>query len=57
MAGVFHATASKEVMRRLAKRRVKEAMEMKAREAGFTGGGIQKNLRLITGSQKIAGAA
>ena len=55
MASVFHATACKEVVGCFTKRRVEQAMEMKRREAGFAGGGIQKNLRLVTGSQKIAG--
>ena len=57
MAGVFHASAGKEVMGRLAERRAEQAMEVKGRETGFAGGGIEKNLRLIAGSQKIARAA
>src|ERR1041385_2494652 len=44
-------------MRGFTERRAEQAMEMKGREAGFAGGGIQKNLRLVTGSQKIAGTA
>jgi hypothetical protein len=57
MARVLHATARKEVMGRLTESRVEQAMEVKGREAGFTGGGIEKNLRLKLFSQKITGAA
>ena len=57
MASVLHATSSEEVVGRLTERRVEQAMKMKRREAGFAGGGIQKNLRLVAGSQKIAGTA
>lgn len=44
-------------MGRFTERRMKQAMEMKGREAGFAGRGTQKNLRLVTSSQKIAGTA
>jgi hypothetical protein len=54
---VFHAASSKEIMGRFTERRVKQAVEMKRREAGFAGGGIQKDLRPVAGSQKIAGTA
>ncbi len=57
MASMVHTTASKEVMRRLAESGMEQAMEMKGREAGFACGSIQKDLRLVAGSQKIAGAA
>ena len=57
MAGAFHATAGKKVMWRLAEGRVEQAMEMKGRETGFTGGGVEKNLRLKLFSQKIARTA
>jgi hypothetical protein len=55
-AGALHASAGKEVMRGLAEGRVKQAMEVKWREASFASGGIEKDLRLVAGSQKIAGA-
>lgn len=41
-------------MGRFTERRMKQAMEMKGRETGFAGRGIQKNLRLVACSQKIA---
>jgi len=44
VAGVLHATSSEEVVGRLTERRVEQAMKMKRREAGFAGGGIQKDL-------------
>ena len=57
MAGVLHATSSEEVVGRFTERRVEQAMKMKWREAGFAGSGIQEDLRLVAGSQKIAGTA
>ena len=57
VARVFHAAAGKKVMRRFAERGTKQAMEMKGRETGFAGGGIQKELRLVAGSKKVAGTA
>jgi hypothetical protein len=44
-------------MGRLAEGRVEQAMEMKWREAGFAGGGFQKDLRLILGGQQVARTA
>lgn len=57
MASVLHATPSEEAMGRLTERRVEQAMEMKWRETGFPCGVIQKELRLVAGSQKITGTA
>jgi hypothetical protein len=57
VARVFHAAAGKEVMRCLAESRVEQAMEMEGRKAGFPGGGIQKDLRLVSGSKQVARTA
>jgi len=57
MPRMVHATAGQEVMRRLAESGMEQAMEMKGREAGFACGSVQKDLRLVAGGQKIAGAA
>jgi len=57
MSRVVHTPAGQEVMGRLAESGMERAMEMKGREAGFACGSVQKDLRLVAGGQKIAGAA
>jgi len=57
VARVVHTTAGKKIMRSLAECRMEQAMEMKGREAGFACGSGEKDLRLVAGGQKIAGAA
>jgi len=46
VARAIHAPTSEEVMGRLSEGRAEQAMKVKWREAGFAGGGIEKNLRL-----------
>jgi len=56
VAGAVHTASGKEVMGRLAERGTEEAVEMKSGKAGFASGTIEKDLRLVAGSQKVAGA-
>jgi hypothetical protein len=53
VARVVHSPARKEVMRCFAERGAEHAVEVKRRETCFARRSVQKDLRLVAGSQKI----